>query len=519
MKPTMKPNPWLANALCAATAVFTAVAALAPVHSAHAQSTFVYADAGEPNTLDPARTNSNYEFTVTRSVYDRLVNYDLSDPSKLLPGLALEWTLAGNAWTFKLRQGVQFHDGTPFDAQDVKATLDRLLTTKLGQSYLVAEITEVNVIDPFTVRIATAQPNVFLPANLAKIEMLSDEDIAAHSDPDDAFFSQNGNGTGPYKFVSWERGVQIELARNTEWWGTFPDKPFDRIIDRFVEDGANRARGVEGGEFDMANFIPLDDALRIGARPGFTLIEGNNLWAWPAIYLNTRKAPTDNADFREALVKAFDYSAMLAFSHGKAVTPRGPVPAWFPQSPEPTAAEITTDLAAARSALARSGLAGASMRCAIPAGFPEFRFAATVLQASAAQLGITITVEERPSVEALNAIKANETNCYAVGNANLSPMDATKFFAAHYAQGGYYNAAQLELPELEAILRDMPAVTDAAQRSALLARAAQLVVDSHAILWTARPKTLVVQPAHVTGYRIDPAEYINIRFWEMGRAR
>jgi len=493
------------------------LAALTFVPMAHAQSTFVYADAGEPTSLDPARTNSNYAFTVTRSMYDRLVNYDLADPSKLLPSLALEWSLEGNAWTFKLRQGVKFHDGTPFDAYDVKATLDRLLAIGLGQSYLVSEITEVSVIDPATVRISTAQPNVFLPANLSKIEILSDEDIAAHSDPDDPFFSQGGNGTGPYKFVSWNRGVQIELARNTDWWGTFPEKPFDRIIDRFVEDGANRARGVEGGEFDMANFIPLDDALRMGSRPGFTLIEGDNLWAWPAIYLNTRKAPTDNADFRAALVRAFDYAAMLTFSHGKATTPRGPIPAWFPQSPEQTATAITTDLTAAKAALARSGLSAATMRCAIPAGFPEFRFAATVLQASAAQLGITIAVEERPSVEALNAIKANETHCYAVGNANLSPWDATKFFAAHYASGGYYNAAQLALPELQQILHDMPAATDAVQRSALLKRAVELVVDSHAIIWTVRPKTLVVQPAHVTGYRIDPAEYINIRFWEIGQ--
>ena len=64
--------------------------------------------------------------------------------------------------------------------------------------------------------------------------------------------------------------------------GASPDKLFHRVIDRFVTDGANRARGVEGGEFDMANFVPLDEALRIGAESGFHLIEGNNLWAWPA---------------------------------------------------------------------------------------------------------------------------------------------------------------------------------------------------------------------------------------------
>lgn len=238
------------------SSVLLAIAFLPVTAVAQDSSVFVYADAGEPTTLDPARTNTNYEFTVTRSVYDRLINYDLDDPSSLQPGLAVEWTQDGNAWIVKLREGVKFHDGTSFDAEDVKATLDRLLKLKLGQSYLVSEITGVTVIDPATVRIETAQPNVFLPANLSKIEMLSSDDIAAHGGEGDTFFAEGGNGTGPYKLVNWKRGVQIELERNTDWWGKFSDKPFDRIVDRFVEDGANRARGVEGGEFDMANFIP-----------------------------------------------------------------------------------------------------------------------------------------------------------------------------------------------------------------------------------------------------------------------
>ncbi len=92
--------------------------------------------------------------------------------------------------------------------------------------------------------------------------MLSDEDIAKHKDDlGQAWFNENANGTGPYEFVSWTRGTQIELKRNDKWWGKFPEKPFDRVLDRFVTDGANRARGLEGGEFDLANFVPLDEAI------------------------------------------------------------------------------------------------------------------------------------------------------------------------------------------------------------------------------------------------------------------
>ncbi len=477
---------------------------------------FVFADAGEPSTIDPAKANVNWEFTVTRNVYDRLVDFDLADPAKLLPALATEWTQDGTIWTFKLRDGVTFHDGTAFDANDVKASLDRLLKIGQGQAYLVDDIASITVVDPKTVKIETKSPTVFLASNLSRIEIVSDEDIAKHADDlGQAWFNENANGTGPYAFVSWTRGTQIELKRNEKWWGKFPEKAFDRVIDRFVTDGANRARGLEGGEFDLANFVPLDEALRIGNTGGFTLVEGNNLWAWPAIYLNMELAPTNNKDFREALVKVFDYNAMVQSFQGKAVVGRGPIPAWFPGSPENEQPEIKFDLEGAKAALAASGISNATMKCSVPAGFPEFRFAATILQASASQIGVTVEIEEQPFVEAITAIKSDKSNCFVLGNANLSPQDATKFFSAHYLKGGFYNSGKFFDQSLQDIIAKLPAIADAGERAALLKQAADIIVDSHYIIWPARPVTVVPQPDRIGGYRIDPAEYINIRFWEM----
>lgn len=480
-----------------------------------AQSTFVYADNNEPSTLDPAKTNVNAELTISRNVFDHLLNFDLDDPATLLPALATEWTQDGATWTFRLREGVSFHDGTPFDSADAKASLDRMIALGQGQSYLISGIAAVEAPDPLTLVVTTETPNAFLAGNLTRIAMVSDEDIANH---DEAWFSENANGTGPYSFVAWTRGSQIELARNSDWWGEFPERAFDRVLVRAVTDAQNRAQGVEGGAYDMANFIPLDDALAISGRDGFHKIEGNNLWAWPAIYLNMDLAPTNNADFRAALVKSFDYQSLLAFNQGLGVVPRGPVPAWFPGSPEAEMPEIVTDLDAAKAALAASGLEGARMKCVIPNSITEFRFAATVLQASAAQIGVTVEIEEAPFVEAITAIKNDRSNCFILGNANLSPNDATKFFAAHYLKGGFFNAGKLHDEELEALIAGMPAEADPEKRAAMLKRAAEIVVDSHYIIWAARPTTVVVEPDRFGGYRIDPAEYINIRLWEIHAA-
>ncbi len=254
---------------------------------------------------------------------------------------------------------------------------------------------------------------------------------------DEDWFNENANGTGPYSFVAWTRGTQVELARNMDWWGTFREGAFDRVLVRSVADSQNRAQGVEGGTYDMANFIPLDDALRIVERDGFHKVEGNNLWAWPAIYLNTELAPTDNPDFRSGLVKAFDYNALLEFNQNLGVVPRGPVPAWFPGSPKAEMAEIVTDLEGAKADLKASGLEGATMKCVIPNTVAEFRFAATVLQSAARQIGVAVEIEEAPFVEAITAIKSDNSNCFVLGNANLSPNDSTKFFAAHYLKGGF----------------------------------------------------------------------------------
>ena len=169
---------------------------------------FVWADAGEPSTLDPAITGINWEFTVDRNVYDHLTTYDSADPSTILPALATEWSNDGqNTWTFKLRDGVTFHDGTPFSAEDVQASIDRILRLGQGQAYLISSVASVTVVDATTVRIETKSPDVFLAANLSHIEIVAKKDIDANAaDDGQKWFSENMNGTGPYRFESWDRG-------------------------------------------------------------------------------------------------------------------------------------------------------------------------------------------------------------------------------------------------------------------------------------------------------------------------
>ncbi|MFM2278281.1 MAG: hypothetical protein RLZZ444_512 [Pseudomonadota bacterium] len=482
-----------------------------------ADRTLVWADAGEPGTIDPAKANIDWELNVTRNIYDGLTTYAYGDPGTILPALATSWKQKGAVWTFKLRPDVKFHNGQAFTAEDVKASLERSLKLAQGQSYLVGDIKEIRIIDPLTVEIETQKTNVFLAGNLTHVEIYSAADIKANeADGGEKFFGENANGTGAYQFVKWDRGAQIELMRNKNWWGKFAENPYDRIIDRFVTEASTRARGLESGEFDLANYVPLDESLRISGTSGFHKVEGNYLWAWPALYLNTKLAPTDNADVRRALIKAFDFSAMNQYFQNLAITPRGPLPDWFPESPERELPVIAQDLEAAKAALAKSGLSDVTLKCVIPAGFAEFSFAATVFQASAAQIGINVQVEQAPFAEALTAMKNNTSNCFTVGNANVAPNDPTKFFSAHFVTGGFFNTANYSNPELDSLIAELPSIPDPAQRYAAVKKAAELFVGADITLWTARPTSLFAVPDRIAEFSVNPSDYTGVRFYQIG---
>jgi peptide/nickel transport system substrate-binding protein len=501
--------------LCASLA---ACGSTQPTSSGAGGGTMVFADASEPSTIDPAIANVDFELHVTRNVYDALTTYSLDDLSKVEPALATSWKADGNTWTFQLRKGVKFQDGQSFSSRDVKASLDRTLKIGQGEAYLIASIKSVQTPDASTVLITTKRPDPFLAANLTRIGIVSVDDVKRHAAGGDLaqkWLQDHANGTGPYSFVNWVKGSQIALKRNTAWWGRFPDHPVEKVVDKFVSDGPTRAQGLQGGTYDFANSLQLDDVLRIADRSGFGKVEGDNLFAWPAIYLNTKAAPLDDPSYREALVKAFDYKAMRDYFKGTAVTPRGPIPNWYPGSPEDQLPEVKQDMPAAKAALSRAGSSARSITCSIPTGFPDFEFAATVLQSSAKQLGVTVKTRLMPFAQAIDAVKKSKVQCFILGNAILSPQDPTAFLDAHYVSGAYYNSELYANHRFDELTAQIAETFSASKRSQMLLEAFKMIMDNHMIIFTARPKTVYAVPDYVKGFEVDGADYTGIRFYEL----
>src|SRR5215217_1859006 len=479
---------------------------------AEAPVKFVWVDYAEPTTIDPALVVDTNSFAVCRNVYEPLVEID---PAKLelMPALATEWTLSedGKTYTFTLREGVTFHGGAPFTADDVKATIDRVKTINQGPSFLVANVTDVTVADPKTVSLTTSDPDPFLPAHLVKIGIVSAQTIAANAGDDGqarTYFADNADGTGPFKLASYEKGSQINLAKNEGWWRGWQPGSIDEIAFRWAAETSTRIQMLERGEADLIAWVPATEAMRVGNTEGFTLVPWQTFDTDPALYINTVKAPTDNVKFRQALAAAFNYQALLDYNQGFATTPTGPVPPDFPggaQDLQP----FVQDLEKAKQLLAESGVdTPTTLDFVVPSGLATFAFGATVLQESVKDLGITVNIQEMPWAQMLELYKSPEDSPHITDFAQ-SPfgLDPIQFVGQFFVTGAVFNMANYSNPDVDAMVAKAKTTLDETERNTILAQVQHKVVEEAVNIWGCRPQTLDAVPNHVHGYVMDPTDY------------
>lgn len=207
----------------------------------------------EPRTLDLLTAEDGQRELFQFSVYDPLLFRQTENMEEFEPVLAESWESDGNVWTFQLREGVKFHDGSDFTAEDVVGTFDRLLSkgSELGGSR-AAGVTDVRAVDDLTVEIETGAPDPTIPAKAALIGIIPSE----LADPKDDTIASEMIGTGPYKFVSWDRGQQITLEANEDFWGDPPQ--LTDVTVKFLEEDATRLSALEAGEIDIALKMPSE---------------------------------------------------------------------------------------------------------------------------------------------------------------------------------------------------------------------------------------------------------------------
>ena len=257
-----------------------------------------------PGRIDPHYQDGEMRRTM-ENVYERLIERDLVNPSIFVPRLAasLPVLIDETTWELKLRRGINFHNGAPFDATAAKYSIERVLFDEVVDSDLkeqVETISGVEVVDDYTIRITTNGPDPVLPARLYMVQMV-EPGAAADGLEDEAV------GTGPYKFVEWVPGDSLTLTRNTDYWGPAPQ--IDEVTFVFLPDEQSRVAAVQAGDVDLAVGLSADSADQMPQL--FVRDEGIE---YPYLRLKNYEGPLgDYPELRVAIAHALNVDDYIEF--------------------------------------------------------------------------------------------------------------------------------------------------------------------------------------------------------------
>ena len=283
--------------------------------------TLIFGRGGDSLTLDPAEAIDGESGKVCDVLYDTLVQYREAT-TDLEPGLAETWQRSadGLIWTFQLRQGVQFHDGTPFDADAVVFSLTRPLA--LFPNFHEQFIDQIIALDPFTVQIQLKAPYAPFISTLAGTTFSIVSPVAVQSFGAD--FGNNPVGTGPFKFVTWDRDDKITLAANNQHWTGRP--ALDRLIFRSIPNNTDRLGELQQGSIHVMD-LPSPDAIPlIQGDPGFEIFIQPSLNIG-YLALNMEKPPFDNLKVRLAINHAINKTEIVErLYQGLGIPAKNPIP-------------------------------------------------------------------------------------------------------------------------------------------------------------------------------------------------
>lgn len=418
----------------------------------------------EPPHLDPTSAAAGAIDSVLYSnVFEGLTRF-MGDGS-VVPGLAESWDISedGLTYTFTLRDGVTFHDGTTMDAEDVKFTLDRILAedSANAQKALYAAISAVEVIDPRTVRLTLSEPNGSMLFNLA----WGDAVIVAPESIDD--IKQQPIGTGPFKFDNWTQGDSIELSQYDEYWGEQP--ALTNATFKFISDPTAAFAAVMAEDVDVFTGFPAPENLpQFAADPRFQVLTGSTEGE-TILSTNNKKPPFDDVRIRKALAHAIDRQAIIdgaMFGYG---TPIGTH--FAPHNP--AYVDLTGDSAynpeQARALLAEAGLPD-GFETALHLPPPSYaRRGGEIIAAQLAEVGIKAEIINVEWAQWLETVFRGKDFGLTIVS-HTEPMDI-----GIYANPDYY--FQYDNAELQELMATLNATTDPEARTELLTQAQQIISD------------------------------------------
>lgn len=420
----------------------------------------------EPPHLDPTSAAAQaIDSVVYSNIFEGLTRF-MGDGS-VVPGLAESWEISedGTVYTFKLREGVTFHDGSAMDAEDVKFSLDRARAedSTNAQKALFADITTVDALDPQTVRIRLAAPNGSLLFNLA----WGDAVIVAPESIDN--IKTAPVGTGAYTFDNWVQGDSITLKRNDSYWGEQP--ALASATFKFINDPTAAFAALMAEDIDAFDNFPAPENLpQFDADPRFQVLVGSTEGE-TILSTNNKQPPFDDIRVRQALAHAIDRQAIIdgaMFGYG---TPIGSH--FAPHNPayKDLTGQSAHDPDKARALLAEAGFAdGFETTLHLPP--PSYaRRGGEIVAAQLAEVGIKAEIINVEWAQWLETVFRGKNFGLTIVS-HTEPMDI-----GIYGRPDYY--FQYDNKGFQDLMDELNATTDPEARDALLQQAQTVIADDY----------------------------------------
>lgn len=377
------------------------------------------------------------------TVFEALVGYDMSSadkPTSLVPGLATEWKVEADKlrWTFRLRPGVRFHDGSPFNAQAVVWNLDKILNSRAEQfdprqaaqgRGRIPTVASYKVVNDLTVEITTSEQNALLPFQMAWIVMSSPARWQSVGRNWDAFL-KSPSGTGPFKLESYVPRERAVLARNADYWNKARLPKLERMVLLPVPDASARVAALRSGQVDWIE-APPPDAMDSLKSAGFTLYSNVYPHVWPWHFSRLEGSPWNDVRIRKAANLAIDREGMKSLLGGMMVSAKGMVPPNSPWFGKPSF-EVKYDVPAARALMAQAGYSKdkpLKIRAIIsPSGSGQMQpqLMNELIQQNLAEIGIQVEFDVRD----WNALLAN----WRAGAKDPGTKGATATNSSYFSQ-------------------------------------------------------------------------------------
>ncbi|MDJ1017199.1 MAG: ABC transporter substrate-binding protein [Paracoccaceae bacterium] len=487
--------------------------------------TFRWAGATDPQTMDPHAVASAPVLGFLNNVYDGLVR--MSKDMKLEPSLATSWEPIGDGegWRFNLREGVTFHDGATFNADDVMFSYERASSEEADVRSWFSPVIDVRVVDDYTVEIYTNAPNPLFPASIANWMIMdrgwTEANDAARPDKETGNFATlNVNGTGAFKLADRQPGLSTTIVPNESWWDDAEHNITEATYTP-IQNSATAVAALLSGEVDFVEPVPIQDAARLASSDGVEIIQGIETrtimlgFAHEAETLKYGASAGESNPFkdvrvREAVAKAINVDAILqTIWRGNAEAASQLVTPALSGYSTANSERPSYDPDAASALLAEAGYAdgfGFGLKCPNNR-YPNDEAVCQAITGMLAQVGITAELDAMPVSNYWPELRADNFDMYLLGWSPGGSMDhehPLRFLAStpnEEKRLGSWNFGAYSNARIDELLPGVLSEIDIAKRQGMLDEITSIYQDEHAyvflytqpLVWGARDNIALTQ--------------------------